>query len=191
MSWFGQNQILKCYLSVGIDMYKKELSVIAFVILFLLPIASQAFTVERSLVPGESYAVYGTAEAGWRIEGTFVATNDIEFFICDESNYTAWRLHDTSVRYNYTDSSLGETINFTVPYDEVWYVVFSNIQDRGVDGLEIEVNFFDQLNITQTQVDWISNTPEIDYLLIGLVGTLAIICLVGVLVVLRRAIRNR
>lgn len=191
MSWFGQNQELKCYLSVGIAMYKKELSVIAFVILFLLPVASQAFTAERSLVPGESYAVYRAADAGWRIEGTFVTTNDIEFFICDESNYTAWRLHDTFVRYNYTESSLGEQINFTVPYGAVWYVVFSNIQDRGVDGLDIEVNYIDLSNVTQTQVDWISHSPEIDYLLIGFVGALAVIGLFGVLVVLRRAIRNR
>ncbi|MFW9834796.1 MAG: hypothetical protein ACFFEK_12425 [Candidatus Thorarchaeota archaeon] len=172
-------------------MYKKELSVIAFVILFLLPVASQAFTAERSLVPGESYAVYRAADAGWRIEGTFVTTNDIEFFICDESNYTAWRLHDTFVRYNYTESSLGEQINFTVPYGAVWYVVFSNIQDRGVDGLDIEVNYIDLSNVTQTQVDWISHSPEIDYLLIGFVGALAVIGLFGVLVVLRRAIRNR
>ncbi|MFW9807398.1 MAG: hypothetical protein ACFFFK_11780 [Candidatus Thorarchaeota archaeon] len=170
-------------------MNKKELSVIALIVLFLLPVASQAFTVEKSLVPGEIYAVYGNAEAGWRIEGSFVTTNDIEFFICNESNYTAWKLHETSVRYNYRNTTLGEEFNFTVPYESVWYVVFSDFEARGVDGIEIEVNYIDQLNTTHTQVSWASYTPEVDYLLIGLVGVTAVIGILVVFFVLQKVRR--
>ena len=166
--------------TVGIAMYKKELGVAALIILFLLPVAAQAFTAERSLVIGEFYAVYRNASAGWRIEGSFVTTDDIEFFICDEGNYTKWTQDETAVRYNYSESTLGELINFTVPYDSVWYVVFSNIEDRGVDSLGVEVYYIDQSDTTQTQVSWISQTPGFDYLLIGFVGALAVICLFGV-----------
>lgn len=172
-------------------MDKKKMSVIALTVLFLLPIASQAFTVEKSLVPGEVYVVYGNAEAGWRIEGSFVTTNDIEFFICDESNYTAWRLHENSVRYNYRNTTLGEEFNYAVPYESVWYAVFSDFEARGVDSIELEVNFIDQLNTTQTQVTWASYTPEVDYLLIGLVGVTGVIGILVVLFVLQKVIRRR
>ncbi len=171
-------------------MNKKGLSVITLIILFLLPLASQAFTTEKSLVPGEFCAAYREADAGWRIEGAFVTTNDIEFFICDMSNYTAWRSQGTFVRYNYSDSTLGGLISFTVPYESVWYVVFSDIEVRGIDNMEVEVNYIDQSNVTQTQVSWISQSPEIDILLIGFVGVVAIIGFLGILIVLRKVSRR-
>lgn len=168
-------------LFVGIAMYKKELSTIALIVLFLLPVASQAFTTQRSLVAGESYAVYRDANAGWKIQGSFVSTNDIEFFICDVSNYTNWRAHEPVVRYNYSESTLGELINFTIPYASVWYVVFSPVGDRGVDSLEVEVNYVDQSDVTQTQVSWVSHNPELDNLMIGFAGALVAIGLIAVL----------
>lgn len=173
-------------LSVGIAMHKRELSTIVLVVLFLLPIASQAFTTQRSLASGESYALYRSAETGWRIEGSFVTTNDIEFFICDAGNYTSWRAHEPVVRYHYNDSTLGELINFTVPYNSVWHVVFSASEDRGVDSLEVDVNYIDQFNVTQTQVSWISHNPELDNLMIGFVVALAAISLIAVLGVIWR-----
>ena len=178
-------------LLVGIAMHKKELSIITLTVLFLLPVASQAFTTQRSLVAGESYAVYGDADAGWKIQGSFVTTDDIEFFICDSGNYTSWRLHESVVRYNYSESTLSELINFTVPYDSVWYLVFAARADRGVDSLEVDVNYIDQSNVTQTQVSWVSHAPEIDYLLIGFVGALAAIGLIAVLGVTWKAARKR
>lgn len=62
-------------------MRKRELSSYTLLVFFLLPVFTQAFSIDRDLGVGEFYAAYRSADTGWRIEGSFSASNDIEFFI--------------------------------------------------------------------------------------------------------------
>ncbi|MFX1559592.1 MAG: hypothetical protein ACFFBL_03295, partial [Promethearchaeota archaeon] len=139
-------------------MRKRSLSSITLLVLFLFPVFVQAFSVERDLGVGQFYAVYRDADTGWRIEGSFSVSSDIEFFICDAGNYTKWTLDAGVVLYEHSVETSGKTFNFTIPYDAVWYVVFSNAQSQDASSLETELYYIDHSNNVQTQIAWKAQT---------------------------------
>ncbi|MBY8998464.1 MAG: hypothetical protein KGD60_12095 [Candidatus Thorarchaeota archaeon] len=158
-------------------MRKRELSSVTFLVLFLLPIFVQAFSIDRDLGAGEFYAAYRDASTGWRIEGSFSASNDIEFFICDEDNYTRWKRQESAKLHEHSEDTPGQTFNFTIPYDSVWYVVFFNVQSNFVTSLDAEFYYFDQSDIVQTQVSWITQSTIIGPLFIGVLVAVPVVCL--------------
>ena len=161
-------------------MRKKVLSSIMLIVLFLLPIFVEAFSVDRDLGIGEYYAAYRTADVGWRIEGSFSVDNDIEFFICDANNYTRWNRQDTVLFFEHSETTSGQSFNFTVPYDSTWYVVFSNVQQDNVASLEAEFFYIDQSDITHTQVTWITQSSILTPLFVGTLFAMLIVCLLGI-----------
>jgi len=147
--------------------------------LFLLPLFTQAFGVDRNLSPSEFYAAYRDADAGWRIEGSFSSDIDIEFFICDSGNYTIWERYESAILYEHNEETSGLTFNFTIPRDGVWYVVFSNVQSPHPTSLEAELFFKDLSNVEQTQVAWITKTTILSPAFIGLLVAIPVVLLLG------------
>ncbi|MHA1965913.1 MAG: hypothetical protein ACXACG_06770 [Candidatus Thorarchaeota archaeon] len=161
-------------------MRKRRLGSVTFLVLFLLPVFAQAFSIDRDLGVGEFYAAYRTASADWRIEGDFSTSYDIEFFICDADNYTRWIRHDSVVLYEHSEETTDQTFNFTIPYDSTWYVVFSNVQSQSVISLEADLYYIDQSNIVQTQVSWITQSTILSPLFIGFLLAVPVVCLLGI-----------
>ncbi|MFW9813091.1 MAG: hypothetical protein ACFFF9_11585 [Candidatus Thorarchaeota archaeon] len=165
---------------LGAMMYKRRLSSIAFLVLFLFPVFVQAFSVERDLGVGQFIAVYRDADTGWRIEGSFLVSRDIEFFICDVNNYTSWKNHDTVFLYEHNVESAGQTFNFTIPYNSTWYIVFSNTQAEVPINLEADIYYKDQSDTIQAQVSWIIQSTIWTPLSIGFLLLISAFCLLGV-----------
>jgi hypothetical protein len=161
-------------------MHKRELSSVTLLVLFLIPVFVQAFSIDRDLGVGEFYAAYRNASTGWRIEGSFSVSNDIEFFFCDADNYTKWKRDETVVLYEHSEETTGQTFNFTVPYDSTWYVVFSNAQAQSVTSLDADLYYIDQSDIVQTQVSWLTQSTILSPLFIGLLLAVPVVCLLGV-----------
>ena len=161
-------------------MRKRRLSVVVFLVLFMLPMLVQGFDIDRDLGASASYAIYQESSEGWRIEGTFSSSEVIEFFICDEGNYTRWTRNQVISSYEYNEESLGQTFNFTIPYDSVWYVVFSNIRSQNTNSLEAELYFIDLSDIVQTEIGWISHSTILTPAMIGFLIAVPALCLLGV-----------
>ena len=167
-------------------MRKGVLSCTILLVLFLLPIFAQAFTVDRNLGAGEFYAAYRDAMTGWRIEGSFSVNSEIEFFICDEGNYTRWQKQENVVLFEHSKESSGQTFNFTIPYDSVWYIVFSNVQSQSPNSLGADFNYIDQLDVVQTQVAWITQSTIVTPLFIVFLFMIPVIGLLGVCISRKR-----
>ena len=159
---------------MGVVMRKRELSIVTFLVLFLLPVFAHGFDIDRDLGVGEFYAAFRNANAGWRIEGSFSTSHDIEFFICDESNYTRWKRHESVILYEHSEETLGQTFNFTIPYDSTWYVVFHS---QAVTSLESDLYYIDRSDTVQTQVSWKSQSTIIGPVFIGVLMVIPIVCL--------------
>ena len=163
-----------------IVMRKRVLSCVLLLVLFLLPVLIQAFSIERDLGVGEFYAAYRDANTGWRIEGSFSVNNDIEFFICDEENYDRWKRNDSVVLYEHSEETTNQIFNFTIPHDSTWYVVFSNVQSQSAISLDAEIYYLDQSDIVQTQVAWITQSTVLTPVFIGFLLLIPVIGLLGV-----------
>jgi len=161
-------------------MRKKQLSSTMLIVLFLLPVFVEAFSIERNLGIGEFYAAYRTADAGWRIEGSFSVNNDIEFFICDAGNYTRWNRNESVLLFEHSEATSGQLFNFTIPYDSTWYVVFLNVQSNSDVSLTAEFFYIDQSGITYTEVTWITQSTIVTPLFIGFLVIILGVCLVGI-----------
>ncbi len=161
-------------------MYRKGLSIATLLVLFLSPVFANAFSIDRDLGIGEFYTAYRDANTGWRIEGSFSASRDIEFFICDADNYTRWGRYQSVILHEHSEGTTGQTFNFTIPYNSTWYVVFSNVQSQDVNSLEAELYFIDQSDSVQTQVAWVSQNTILTPPLIGVLLLIPFICLLGV-----------
>jgi len=142
--------------------------------------------VDRNLGAGEFYAAYRDASAGWRIEGSFSANIDVEFFICDEGNYTRWKGNENAVLFEHSEETRGLTFNFTVPHDSVWYVVFSNVESQISNILDADFNYIDQLDVVHTQVAWITQSKIVTPLFVGFLLAIPVIILLGVCISRKR-----
>ncbi len=149
-------------------------------ILFLLPGFVGAFSIDIELVAGEFYAAYRDAEAGWRIEGSFSANDDIEFFICDANNYTRWNRNESVLFFEHSEETSGKSFNFTIPYNSTWYIVFSNIQPFSGVSLEAELFYIDESGTTYTQVSWTAQSTIITPLFIGFALAILSVCILGI-----------
>lgn len=167
-------------------MCKSVMSSLSIVILLLLPLSAQAFDIDRDLGVGELYVVHGNADAGWRIEGSFSADYDIEFFICDAENYTRWDRKQSAFLYEHDSETTGQIFNFTIPYDSEWYVVFSNVQLQIPISLQAEVYYVDQSDVVQTQVSWFSRNTLVTPLFIGILLIVPIVLIIGVCIARKR-----
>ena len=83
----------------------------------------------QSLEPGDWYHVYTTYSVGETIEGYFkswVNSDSIDFFICDDANYNTWSVGGPATVYelkdNYISASWG---TFAIPYADTWHCVYS------------------------------------------------------------------
>jgi hypothetical protein len=161
-------------------MRKKVLSYVLLLVLFLLPVFTQAFSIDRNLGVGEFYAAYRNASAGWRIEGSFSTNTDIEFFICDEDNYTKWKRNESVMLYEHVEETTSKSFNFTIPHDSMWYIVFSNIESQSVVSLDAEFYYVDQSDIVQTQVSWLTQSTILTPMFIGFLLLIPVVCLLGV-----------
>jgi hypothetical protein len=63
-----------------------------------------------------------------RIYGSFEVTSgsDIDFFICDQTNYDLWKTGSSSVAYEINDNVGSLSYSLNLPHDDTWYVVFYN-----------------------------------------------------------------
>jgi hypothetical protein len=151
-----------------------------FLVLLLLPVFVQAFSIDRDLSAGEFYAAYRDANVGWRIEGSFSINFNIEFFICDEENYTRWERHENAFLYECSKKTLGKSFNFTIPYDSVWYVVFSNVPSKIDVSLKAELYYIDQSDTVQTQVSWFTRSTILTPAFIGFLLIVSAVILFGI-----------
>lgn len=165
-------------------MRKKGLSCFLFLVLFLLPGFAQGFSIDRSLGVDEFYAAYRNADAGWRIEGSFSTSSNIEFFICDADNYTKWRNSESGLLYEHSEETTSQTFNFTIPHDSTWYVVFLNVQTHATS-LEANLSYIDLTGIVQTQVTWTAQSLVVTPLFIGFLFAIPVVCLLGIGIVRR------
>ena len=165
---------------LGIVMREKLLGSVVFIVLFLLPIVIQADSIDRDLGVGEYCAAYRNANAGWRIEGSFAVSRDIEFFICDASNYIRWTRNESVEIFEHSEQTSGQSFNFTIPSNSTWYVVFSNIQTNSIVSLEAELFFIDVSGTTYTQFSWLAQSTIITPLFIGFTLAILSVCLLGI-----------
>jgi hypothetical protein len=165
---------------LGIVMREKQLGSVMAIVLFLLPVVGQAYSIDRDLGVGECYTAYREAKAGWRIEGSFSVSREIEFFICDASNYTRWIRNESVVFFEHNETTSNQLFNFTIPYDSIWYVVFFNIQTNSIVSLEAQVFFIDGAGTTYTQISWTARSMLITPLLIGFTLAILSVCLLGI-----------
>jgi hypothetical protein len=161
-------------------MHKRELSSVTLLVLFLIPVFVQAFSIDRDLGVGEFYVAYRNANTGWRIEGSFSVSNDIEFFICDADNYTRWKRQESVFLFEHSEQTTGQIFNFTVPYDSTWYVVFSNVQAQSVISLDADLYYIDQSDFVQTEVSWITQSTILTPVFIGFLLMISVVCILGV-----------
>ncbi len=171
-------KVVVCLL--GVLMRKRELSIVTFLVLFLLPVFAQGFDIDRDLGVGELYSVSRFANTDWRIEGSFSVDSDIEFFICDADNYNKWVNNQTALLYEHQEQVTSYTFNFTIPHDAIWYIIFSNAFSPGIIGLEAELYYKNQAGIAQTQVTWIIQSTIMTPLLIGFILAVLVVCLLGI-----------
>jgi hypothetical protein len=165
---------------MGFVMPKRDLSGAMLIVLFLLPIGAGAFSIDRDLSAGEFYSAFRDADTGWRIEGSFTANRNIEFFICDMNNFTSWTKNESVSYFEHSEATTGQSFNFTIPYNSTWYVVFSNIEsDIGIS-LIAEVFYIDQTGSTQTQVSGFVQSTIITPLFIGLLVAILGVCILGI-----------
>ena len=165
---------------IGIGMRVREIASIILTVMLLLPAIGQAYSIDRDLGVGEYFAAYREANIGWRIEGSFSVSRDIEFFICDASNYTRWIRNESVISFEHSETTSGQLFNFTIPYDSIWYIVFSNIHPTSIVSLEAELFYIDESGTTYTQVRWITQSTIITPLFIGLVLAILSVCIVGI-----------
>jgi hypothetical protein len=156
------------------------MSYVMLIVLFYLPIFTQASSVNRDLGIGEFYAAYRNASAGWRIEGSLSVNGGIEFFICDAENYAQWVRNESAILYEHNDETTDYGFNFTIPHNSTWYVVFANVQSNTIISLEADLFFRNQLGVAQTPILWTSQSTIITPTLIGFLIAISVICLVGV-----------
>ena len=168
------------YVNWGLQLRKRKLSGIIFIVLFLYPLGADAFDIERNLGVGEFFAAYSIAGTGWRIEGSFSTNRDIEFFICDSSNYTRWNRNENIIHFEHSEETSGKAFNFTVPYNSSWYVIFSNLQSNNIIELNAEFFFIDNSGYTYTQVAWIAQSTILTPMFIGLLIAILSVCLIGI-----------
>lgn len=163
-------------------MRKRELSIVMFLVLFLLPVFAQGFDIDIDLGVGELYSVSRVANTDWRIAGSFSVDSDIEFFICDAENYDMWVNNYTTLLYDHQEQITSYTFDFTVPHDGAWYIVFSNAYSQGFISLEAELYYIDQAGVTQTTVAYQSMpaTPVLEWFLITVL--VLGVCLLGIAV---------
>lgn len=117
------------------------------------------------------YSIYYTnCKEGGRIYGSFDVTSgsDVDFFICDLTNYDLWSSGSSSTGYeiNHNVGSLSYSLN--LPHDGTWYAVFSN--DNWLYREHVEGTIYYAAPVTAS-----------DYS--SLVGVLVILGIIGAVVV--------
>lgn len=86
-------------------------------------------TTDTTLNAGSWYRWYGTMTSGTKLSGFFetsVATEGIDFLICDDTNYDLYSAGQSANVYSLKQNMHYASYSFTLPYDDDWYVVFSN-----------------------------------------------------------------
>jgi hypothetical protein len=139
-----------------------------------------ALDVNIDLNYGELFGVYRNAESGWRIEGSFEAVNGIEFFICDAGNYSLWIDRQTPILYEHNEQATAHTFNVTVPYNAVWYVIFSNAYITSNNSLEAEIRYIDQFGVEQTQVSEVTENLISTPLVVGFIVAGMVLSIIGI-----------
>jgi hypothetical protein len=160
-------------------MRKRIFVAVVLLVFFLSPVMIQALDVNVNLGYGEFYVVHRSASNGWRIIGEFTAENTIDFAICDVGNYSKWLNNQTPLLYeHYVGTSY--SLNFTVPYDDDWYVVFSNGYSFAPNNLNIEVYYIDQTGTTQTQLTAFFQSEIVTPFLVTFIIIIVVVCLLGI-----------
>jgi len=161
--------------------FVRERILIAVVLLafFLLPMGIQAHEIDVNLGYGQFYAVHRNASNGWRIVGTFSADFTIEFAICDSGNYSRWLNNQTPLLYEHSEAS-SLSFNFTVPYDDDWYVIFSNTLSAAPNNLIAYIYYIDQAGTTQTQITTFVQSSIVTPFFVGILAMTTGICLLGI-----------
>lgn len=80
----------------------------------------------KSIGPVGWQAYYAERTSGTGLYGDFTATDGIDFWICDQTNYDLWRNGYASSVYLLTHYTNGKDWEFKVPYTAVWYKVYYN-----------------------------------------------------------------
>ncbi|MFW9957830.1 MAG: hypothetical protein ACFFCT_07165 [Candidatus Odinarchaeota archaeon] len=160
-------------------MREKILLTIVLLGIFLLPMGVYAHDIDVNLGYGQFYTVHRNASSGWRIVGTFSAEITIEFAICDSGNYSRWLNNQTSLLYEHIEAT-SHSLNFTVPYDDDWYVIFSNTNSAATINLHAEIYYIDQTGTTQTQITTYVQSSIVTPFFVGILVGITGICLLGI-----------
>lgn len=160
-------------------MRRKILICVPFLILLVLPVFAQGFDIDRNLGVDEFYAVYRSADAGWRIKGSFSTSSNVEFFICDADNYIRWINNENVLLYEHSEVTTGQTFNFTIPHDSTWYVVVLNIYQDDIS-LEANLYYMDLIGNEQAPLTWTAQSLVVTPLFIGFFVAIFAVCLLGI-----------
>ncbi len=78
---------------------------------------------------GNWYLVYDPMTTGSTFSGYFEAHSEaqwIDFFICDEANKDLWESTGSASVYELLENWYIASFDFSIPYDDTWYAIFSN-----------------------------------------------------------------
>jgi len=152
---------------------------VTLLIFFLSPTAIQSLAIDVNLGYGEFYVIHRSASNGWRIVGSYSSETTIEFAICNVGNYSKWLNNQTPSLYDhYVGTSYN--FNFTVPYDDDWYVVFSNSYSVTTNSLSVEVYYVNQNGTTQTQLTTFFQSLIVTPFFVAFILIIVVVCLLGV-----------
>jgi hypothetical protein len=160
-------------------MRKRIFFAIILLVFFLLPTGIQAHDIEVNLGYGQFYVVHRNASVAWRVVGDFSAERAIEFAICDAGNYSNWLNNQTTSLFEHYEVA-DHSFNFKVPYDDDWYVIFSNTLSAATNNLNAEVYYIDQNGTTQTQLTTLVQSLVVTPFFVGLLVMVTGICLLGI-----------
>jgi hypothetical protein len=80
--------------------------------------------------PGSWFNLYAYRSEGYKAEFDLEViaggNRDIDFFICDQGNYTLWSSGYTATVYKLHENVVSYSSNFIYPHSDTWYFVFSN-----------------------------------------------------------------
>jgi hypothetical protein len=106
-------------------------AILLLVAIPVLPIQAQNTDFEVEINAGEFYYARFVCSTDDVLSGDFTATvggvdNDVDFFVFDSENYANFQgLESYTAALEYQKTA-GRSWSFTVPYDDTWYVVYSN-----------------------------------------------------------------
>jgi hypothetical protein len=138
--------------------------------------------------PGSWHSLYAYREAGYKadfdLEVLAGGNQDIDFFICDQGNYTLWSSGYTAWVYVRHDNVVSYDGEFVFPYSSTWHFVFSNT-------FSVVSSKTVQFTCDLYQWQTFPAFPGILPIVVIGIGITIAVCIVGIIVTIVLVLRKR